>query len=97
MNHNEIGRIPYENSSRTGLRNLCAASKVSFLKSTLIIIISLQNLLLIVDTLFASLSQDTARMAVAGCLGALCPFMPDEDITELLIENLLGKKNNTCN
>ena len=30
-------------------------------------------------------------MSVAGCLGALFAFMPDEDITEILIEHILGR------
>lgn len=45
------------------------------------------------STLLGMLSEpaDVTRMAVGGCLGALCRSLPDEELTQLLIQHLLGK------
>lgn len=35
--------------------------------------------------------EDSTRMAAAGCLGTLCASLPEEELTQLLKQQLLGE------
>lgn len=35
--------------------------------------------------------DDSTRMTAAGCLGTLCAALPDAELSDLMIQHLLGK------
>ena len=42
-------------------------------------------------------SEDATRSVASACTGVLCRSLPEEELTDLLIQHLLGKSNRIVN
>lgn len=41
-------------------------------------------------------TEDSTRAVASGCVGVMCLSLPEEELTDLLIQNLLGKTRLFC-